>query len=350
MTIDVESVPAGEVAAPPTGRLNLVRAEFQRLLSRRFVQILTVLMVGVFALTIGVTMASSHQPSPAEWVAAEQQAQTNNELSRQVYDECVAAHRPDASAFDRARYPVACKLIVSEPEDFLYGTYVFKSSIELLVGFLTAYLALFGFLVGATFIGAELSSGGATNLLLWRPQRMRVLGAKLGVLLAAIGAFATVFSAVYVATFYGIARASGYVGSIDSQFVSHLALLVARGLALALAVTAISFAVATIGRHTAAALGLLTGYVVVWEGGARLIMEILDARMPEPWFLSTYVGAWMVGKLEFYDYYSSCYSDVGGGCTGHYYVYWWHGALVLGALLALFVGGAFALFRRRDLT
>ena len=154
---------------------------------------------------------------------------------------------------------------------------------------------------------------------------------------------------MYVATFYGIAKASGYVGSIDSHFVGDLVLLVVRGLALALVVTAISFAIATLGRHTAAALGLLTGYVVVWEGGARLIMEVLDTRMPEPWFLSTYVGAWMAGQLEFYDYYDACYALDGGNCSSHYYIYWWHGALVLAALLAVFVGGAFVAFRRRDL-
>jgi hypothetical protein len=349
MTAIVDSPP--QVAPRPVGGLNLVRAEFQRLLSRRFVQILTVLMIGVFAITVGVTMAGSHQPSPAEWADAVQQAQANNDVHRQVYADCLAAHEPGASAVERAKFPGAtCTLQVDEPEDFLYSTYVFRTSIKPLVGFLAAYLALFGFLIGATFIGAELSSGGATNLLLWRPQRMRVLGAKLGVLLLSVGAFSAVFSAVYVATFYGIAQATGYVGSIDSQFAGDVALMVVRGLVLALVVTAISFGVATLGRHTAAALGLLTGYVVVWEGGARLIMAVLNTRMPEPWFLSTYVGAWMVGKLELYDYRAPCFAtDVYGGCSANYYVYWWDGALVFAALLAVLVGGAFAAFRRRDL-
>src|SRR5262249_10116209 len=143
--------------------------------------------------------------------------------------------------------------------------------------FLAAYLALFGFLVGSTFVGAELSSGGMTNLLLWRPKRLQVLGAKLGVLLGSVGLFSVLFSAVYVGTFYAIAQVTGYVGTVDSALVSGAGLLLVRGLGLVLIVTACAFGVATLGRHTAAALGLATAYVVVWEGGARLIMDMLNA-------------------------------------------------------------------------
>jgi ABC-2 type transport system permease protein len=318
---------------------SLIKAELQRLFSRRFVQILTGLMIGVFALTVAVTMAGSHQPTPAEWANAVQSANANNEVHRQLYDECVDAHQPDATALERAKYPEQCRLIVERPEDFLWDTYVFRTSIRPLAGFLAAYLALFGFLIGATFIGAELTSGGTTNLLLWRPERVRVLGAKLGVLLGSIGVFSVVFSALYVATFYGIAQATGYVGGIDATFLGDLTLLVVRGIALALAVTAISFGVATVGRHTAASLGLLTAYAVVWEGGARLIMELLDQRPVEPFFLSSYVGAWMIGKLEYWVPYEADSRQI----------YAWQGAIVIGLLLAAVVGAAFGTFRRRDL-
>jgi len=317
---------------------SLLRAELQRLWSRRFVQILTVVMIAVFGVTVAVTMASSRQPLPGDWANAVQQANANNEVHQQLYAECVAAQQPGAPAIEKAKYPGPCRLLVDQPEDFLYDTYVFHTSIRPLVGFLAAYLALFGFLIGATFIGAELTSGGATNLLLWRPERVRVLGAKLGVLLGSIGAFSVVFSAVYVATFYAIARATGYVGGVDSAFYGDLTLLVVRGIGLALAVTAISFGVATVGRHTAAALGLLTAYAVVWEGGARLIMEVLDSRPEDPWFLSTYVAAWMIGQVEYYVPYDT-----------YEFVYWWHGALVIGGLVAVVLGTAFTTFRRRDL-
>jgi ABC-type transport system involved in multi-copper enzyme maturation permease subunit len=334
--------------------VNLFKAELQRLLSRRFVRILTILLVAVFGITIFVTMASSRQPNSDDWRNATSQAQSENQVRQQLYQECVAAHGPDATAVDRAKYPERCVYTEVQPEDFLYDTYVFHKSIKPLIAFLAVYLALFGFLIGATYVGAELSSGGMTNLLLWRPQRMQVLGAKLGVLIGAVGVFSILFSALYVGTFYGIAEATGYVGSVSSAFVGDLALMLVRGLALVLIVTACAFGVATLGRHTAASLGLVTAYVVVWEGGARLVMEILNTNMPDPWFLSTYLAAWMTGRLELYGHYTQCFSYDSGAdsisCSNEYAIYWWHAAIVFLVILAVFVGGAFVNFRRRDMS
>lgn len=333
--------------------MNLVKAELRRLLSRRFVRVLTILLIGVFGITIFVTMGSSRTPTADDWYSARLTATSENQVRQQIYRECLSAHEADASVVERAKFPDRCEYAEAQPEDFLYDTYVFRKSIKPLIGFLAAYLALFGFLIGATFVGAELSSGGMTNLLLWRPRRGQVLGAKLGVLLGAVGIFSVLFSAVYIGTFYGIAQATGYVGSLDSAFLSDMYLTAVRGLALVLVVTACAFGVATLGRHTATSLGLATAYVVVWEGGARLMMELLNANAPDPWFLSTYVGAWMTGKLSLYQRYGGPCMDVATGdsfdCSNSYVIYWWHGAIVLAALLAVFVGGAFAVFRRRDL-
>jgi len=333
--------------------VNLWKAELQRLLSRRFVRVLTILLVAVFGITIFVTMASSRQPTPDDWYYATTQAQSENQVRQQLYRECLAAHEPGATAVERARFPGRCDYTEVQPEDFLYDTYVFHKSIKPLIAFLAAYLALFGFLIGATYIGAELSSGGMTNLLLWRPKRMEVLGAKLGVLLGSVALFSVLFSLVYVATFYGIAQATGYVGTVDSALVSDLGLMLVRGLGLVLIVTACAFGVATLGRHTAASLGLATAYVVVWEGGARLMMELLNAGRPEPWFLSTYIGAWMVGRLELYERYAPCVAPETGidsfDCSSTYFITWWHAAIVFLVVLAVFVGGSFGVFRRRDL-
>jgi hypothetical protein len=39
-----------------------------------------------------------------------------------------------------------------------------------------AIISMVGFVLGATFVGAEWSSGSMMNLLTWRPKRMNVLG------------------------------------------------------------------------------------------------------------------------------------------------------------------------------
>lgn len=337
--------------------MNLIKAELSRLASRRFVQILTVLLFVVFAITATVTLASTHQPTPTEWAYAEQQAEQQRTESLRWQDQCLAAHQPGTPDEIRRQYPEnpgQCRVDISKikAEDFLYDALVFRKVIFVLIGFLAAYLALFGFLIGATFIGAELSSGGVTNLLLWRPQRLRVLGAKLGVLLGVVGVFSTLFTLLYVGVFWALGNTNGFPGNLEEGFWGRLTLMCARGIGLALVATAISFAVAVIGRHTAASLGLLTAYVVVWEGGARIVMQVLNTRLQEPWFLSTYVGAWMAGRLEIWNPYTACVYDgiSEGNCGGVYFITWGHALAVFAVLLLVLVGGAFAHFRKRDIS
>jgi hypothetical protein len=88
--------------------------------------------------------------------------------------------------------------------------------------------------------------------------------------------------------------------------------------------------------------------VVVWEIGARIVMEIAGTNRPEQWMFSSYVAAWMNGQIELWGR-NACLDTV-IGCNAVYHLTWWHAGLVFVALLAGCVGGAFTLFQRRDLT
>jgi ABC-type transport system involved in multi-copper enzyme maturation permease subunit len=183
-----------------------------------------------------------------------------------------------------------------------------------------------------------------TNLLLWRPNRMQVLGTKLGVGLGLIGVVSVVFSLIYIGTFYAIAATMGYAGGMTTESWSNVGLITLRGLGLALLAGLISFAIATIGRHTAAALGALLGYVIVWEGGARLIMEVANRSGGgnDPFFLSSYVAAWFAGRYDYYTYFN--YND-----SGPWSIHWWQAAVVFAVLGGAALAVAFTGFRRRDL-
>ena len=333
--------------------MNLIKAELSRLASRRFVQILTALLFVVFAVTTVVTVASTHQPTAVEWQQAQESARQQREYLSTWQSQCLAAQLPGTPDEIRQQFPPdpnRCYVSTDKikAEDYLYDALVFRRVIFVLVGFLAAYLALFGFLIGATFIGAEMSSGGLTNLLLWRPQRMRVLGAKLGVLLGVVGVFSILFTLLYVGTFWTLGQTNGFPGVIEDGFWGRLTLMCLRGIVLALVATAISFSVAVIGRHTASSLGLLTAYAVVWEGGARIVMQVLNTQAQEPWFLSSYVFAWMAGKLNYYRGY--CVSDGMDNvdsCSS--VITWVDSSAVLAVIVAVLVGGAFVHFRRRDI-
>ncbi|MCX4386249.1 ABC transporter permease subunit [Micromonospora peucetia] len=333
--------------------MNLVRAELERLGARRFVQLMLVLLVLAFGVTAATTLAGSHRPTAQELFDAQRQAAAARLDLERTHQLCLDRQRgvvqadyvpDDCSEVDPAlmeRAPVT--------SDFLSGVFVFAEEAESLLYFLIAFLALFGFLVGASYIGADLNSGGVVNLLLWRPRRMTVLGTKLGTLLGGTALVSVLASAAYLGTFWLIAQVAGRPGGLDGEFWGSLGAIWGRGLLLVLLLTTVGFAVATLGRHTSAALGALAGYLVVWELGARLVMEILDVVKPERLVLSSYAGALLNGRVGFWDYRSCTFSG-GDSCGGEVWALTWQPSLLLllgltGALTAV----AFVAFRRRDL-
>lgn len=334
--------------------MKLVRAELSRLAARRFVQLMVVLLIAAFGITIATTIASSHQPTVTELAQAEAQADRQRAEAQRWYEDCLRVTQDgDAPDYLREKYPADCRdagppQSQFDREDFLYGVFVFEREIRGLMYFLVAFLALFGFLVGASYIGADLTSGGMTNLLLWRPQRMTVLGAKLGTLLGSVLALSVVASVVYLGAFWAIAQVGGLPGDLDAEFWRWLGLASGRGLALTLLATALGFSIATLGRHTSAALGVIAAYAIVWEIGARIVMHIVEVARPDQWMLSTYLGAWMTGKVELWDS-SGCRGDFSGFCDASYTLTWVHALIVLLAVVGAFVGGAFLNFQRRDL-
>ncbi|MFC3504875.1 hypothetical protein ACFOOK_28450 [Micromonospora krabiensis] len=79
---------------------------------------------------------------------------------------------------------------------------------------------LFGFLVGASYIGADLNSGGVVNLLLWRPRRLAVLGAKLGTLLGSVLVLSLLASAAYLGTFWVIGQTAGLASGVERDVLA----------------------------------------------------------------------------------------------------------------------------------
>ncbi|WP_405426679.1 ABC transporter permease subunit [Micromonospora sp. NBC_00617] len=335
--------------------MNLVRAELERLAARRFVQLMVVLLALAFAVTAATTLAGSHKPSAEEMASARTQAIDARQGMEAAFQECLAwkdrtvprdtgDYQPaDCSEIDPARQdrlPIA--------SDYLRGVFSFAQQARPLLYFLIAFLAMFGFLVGASYIGADLNSGGVVNLLLWRPRRLTVLAAKLGTLLGVVLALSVVASLVYLATFWVIGQTAGLAGQLDGEFWRSLGAVHGRGLVLVLLTTALGFAIATLGRHTSAALGAVAAYAVVWELGARVVLEIVDARRPDQLMLSSHIGAWLTGEARFWDP-QLCYNSTGAFCDGLYTLTWRPALAVLLLLAGGLTAAAFTVFRRRDL-
>lgn len=328
--------------------VNLIRAEVGRLAARRFVVVMLAVLLGALAITFATTVASSHTPSPAELRRAQQSVQDERERIIRTREACEAG----TGRLNDRWYGADCDDYNPDNvrlESYLSGVFVFSGSITPLVMFLVVFLALFGFLVGASFVGAELASGGMTNLLLWRPQRLTVLGTKLGVLLAAVLALSIPVTLGYIGAFRLLAEVSGLPGSIGTGFWGSLFWLSLRGIVMAVGATALGFALASIGRHTAAALGVLAAYTVIWEMGARIVTQMIRTPFADLLFLSTHLAAWLDGRIMLYNA-GACRGGFSRSCDASYPLHWWQGGPFLALLLAGTVLAAFALFRRRDLS
>lgn len=334
--------------------MNLVRAELERLSARRFVQLMVVLLVLAFAVTAATTLAGSHKPTASELNSARKQATEARQSMEATHQECLARMK-DRSPTDTSEYFADCADLdpvrqdrLPIPADYLPGVFTFAEQAEPLLYFLIAFLVLFGFLVGASYIGADLTSGGVVNLLLWRPRRLTVLAAKLGTLLGAVLVLALLASVAYLATFWVIGQTAGLPGRLDGDFWRSLGVVHGRGLVLVLLASALGFAIATLGRHTSAALGAFAAYAVVWELGARLVLEIVDARKSDLFMLSSHIGAWLNGGARFYDE-RLCTGGPGLNCDPFYTITSSASLLVLLVLAGGLTAAAFAVFRRRDL-
>lgn len=197
---------------------------------------------------------------------------------------------------------------------------------------LVAYLALFGFLLGASSIGSELTNGGIANLLLWRPDRTTVFATKLAVLLGAVLVVGVLATVTYLGL-SGLARSGGATGPT----LADLAGFSARGVGLAVAAAATGFALAVLGGRTSVALGLVVAHLVGWELGARMVVTALLGGRHQEWFLTTHLATWVhgqSGRPRLAD--AALLSSLPGS------------GMVLAALAAVAVGAAAAVFHRRD--
>ncbi|HZN73333.1 MAG TPA: ABC transporter permease subunit [Micromonosporaceae bacterium] len=340
--------------------MRLVRAEWSRFFARRFTRIMVVVVLGILGLILIGVGASSHQPNPAVIAQAEAQAAEVRTQVTAMRAQCEEEQRnpgavdPNQKQFGQLPPGVTCAQIFDpaqvRPEDFMPHVFSFADEAPDLLKAFGGVLTLFAFAVGASFIGAEWSSGGVMNQLLWRPRRLRLVTGKLGTLLVAIATTTIALMGVWIAALWGLATLRGRMGEVTSGVSQSMGLTGLRALALVLAAGAIGFAVASLGRNTATAMGLAVGYVIVLEIGTRIVLEVAEVIKPEKWFLSTYAMAWLNQRVIFTEW-RHCRYDTTGNCQSYdWAIDMKQASIVFGSILLVSVFAAFLAFRQRDVT
>jgi ABC-type transport system involved in multi-copper enzyme maturation permease subunit len=130
-------------------------------------------------------------------------------------------------------------------------------------------LILAGWLLGASFIGADWRAGTITTLLTWEPRRTRVIVAKVLACAASVFALAIALQVVLGGVLALDAAFRGTTQGVGATWLRETSGVAVRAATLASVASVIGFAVASTGRNTAAALGAGFAYLAVIENLVR---------------------------------------------------------------------------------
>ncbi|MEV0876856.1 ABC transporter permease subunit [Micromonospora echinofusca] len=338
--------------------MSLYRTELRRLAKRRFTRWMSLLgLLVLMAVVVGVFF--TNEKIDAATVAkaersAEQQWQRDVQHNAEYRAECERAKAAGTSGDDR--FPPDCAMIQPPPRDaieaqwFLPSTFDFRENFGDTLLPLAAILALVGFVMGASFVGAEWNTGGMMNLLLWRPRRLTVLLTKLAALLSGLVALAVPTTLLWFGSFWLVAHFRGSTAKMTSGAWQSFALTGLRGLVLALVTATIGFALASLGRHTAMALGGVIALMVVGQFGLGILLAMAGVRFAEAWLLPTYALAWMQKKVTLEDW-NTCQATYYGECKPDTLdITWQQSSVMMTVGFVVILGAALWAMRRRDIS
>jgi ABC-2 type transport system permease protein len=335
--------------------VSLARAETRRLFRRRLTLVMLAWVLLVLAAVAAGTFLSNQKGTAAQVTEAKAQAarqyQESLQYAEQDRQRCLAAQgTPEA-----ANFPPGCTdLYTPQPEEFDYRWYMpqtfeFRDEFPDMITLFAVVLAAAAFLVGASFVGSEWHSGGMMNLLLWRPQRLRVLSAKLTVFLGWFTGLSLLLAAAWTGAFWLIAELRGSTDRMTSGVWQSLGLTGLRGLAVIVVAGVLGFALASLGRHTGMALGALIGLGAV-QIGVYIVATLGGASFPDAFLAPMWAYAWMYKEMILEDP-SSCDFSSTAGCEPETFTMTWQAAgSVTAVVVVVVVAAALWAMRRRDVS
>ena len=191
-------------------------------------------------------------------------------------------------------------------------------------------LVIVGWVLGASFIGAEWHAGTVATLLTWEPRRGRVIAAKIVAALVSVFVLSMATQAVLAGMLAFDAATRGTTAGADGALLAEALGVALRSALLATFGAGVGFGLAAVGRNTAAALGVGFGYVVIVEN----LVRGLRPHWVE-WLASENAGRFLLASPN--DFPSLQRSTLGAG-------------LYLAAVTALILLCTAIVFRARDVT
>jgi hypothetical protein len=312
--------------------IRLLSSETLRALSRR---VITMLAVGVVAgVVIGVGIATWNSDRGSA------EAQYESQRASCLRGEFVAADRLPP------RYDSLDEFCAQQVRSESYASDEIKwADLDEILQGMGPIVILLGAFLGATLGGADWTAGTMGTLLTWEPRRFRVLLVRTAVAAVAAFVMAMFAQAFLVLTFrVGVAMAGTTAGS-PAGLVRDIVELGLRIAAVSALTAIVAHAIATFGRSTVSAVGILFGYLVLFEGFLSHLWTDL-----EPWLLVR-AAIVVVSQTPLLDENAPPNFGANGQVVSPSVVLGVHGAwFVLGLWAAIALGIALLAFRTRDVT
>lgn len=236
--------------------IRLLGSEWMRFWSRRLVRGLAALAIIGIVVSGVIGAVTSHRPGAAQEAAAERQ------YERWV-KQCVRHH-----AFGT---PVPEGVSVRDQCRSMSSVSSFEGTHQLLLDDMPAFIQGSGFLaillgltLGASFVGASWQTGTITTILTWEPRRVRWFLTRAVALFAGVLLLSLALIAI-LALVLGAAAALRGSSATSPGWLGDTWWTAVRVAMAAACASLIGAAVAMLARNTAAALGALFGYLLLFE-------------------------------------------------------------------------------------
>lgn len=96
------------------------------------------------------------------------------------------------------------------------------------LGPLTVLLPVMAFVIGASYIGADVKTGMLEQILTWEPRRLRLLVGRCVASLVSVAVLAMLLAAFWVALMYGLTSAVGTTAGTSGELWRNIALVIVR--------------------------------------------------------------------------------------------------------------------------
>jgi ABC-2 type transport system permease protein len=329
-------------SVPTFGRLLVV--EFLRLGKRRFTRVLLSVAVVGYLIAVGFLWQSHSKVTPADIAQATVQRDLQIEQIGQSVTDCLKV--AGNTAEQCGPVPTANDFPITQ---FLSNSPFRPRDVQPYALVVGTAVALAGFMLAATSIGAEWSSRNIVAWLFYEPRRLRLMWAKLLALssvvlvLSVIAQFLWALTARLLLSSRGLPVSS--LGADAAQFWPDVLRVQVRSALVVVPVVLLGFGLANLIKNTAAALGVAFVYLAVVESVLRAISPAL-----QPYQFTTSLIAW-VNKGGLTVDGDLVYDPKGGYVAPEpIHISNLHGGLTMMVYALVVLAVSLALFRRRDIT